>query len=87
MLASNYRKFPDALIAQRELELVFAISDLVSELEMVLIEKTFSTGGAWLRHYAKKFTSIVKIPAWWAAMRKKALALARAVKAAIFPMF
>lgn len=87
MLASNYRKFPDALIAQRELELVFPVCPVVSEAALETIRATFNAGGEWIRSYAKQITLTVPIPAWFQAMRKRAIALAKAVKAAIKFLF
>lgn len=88
MIAKNYRQFPDALIAQRELELVFAVGETVSEDELVLMKAAFNAAGTWLKSYAMKVkAAAAKIPAWWAAMRRRAKALAKSVKEAIDPLF
>lgn len=88
MIAKNYRQFPDALIAQRELELVFAVGETVSEGEIELMKATFNAAGAWLKSYAMTVkATAAKIPAWWAAMRRRAKALAKSVKEAIGPLF
>lgn len=88
MIARNYRKFPDALIAQSELELVFAVGEVVSEVELAVMRASFAAAGAWIRQYAAAVAAVAaNIPAWWAAMRQRAKALSRAVKAAISSLF
>lgn len=88
MIARNYIRFPDALLAQRELELVYAVRDDVSEADMVCIRATFAASGAWLRQYAGAAVRVVhQMPAWFDAMRRRARALAQAVKKALFKLF
>ena len=88
MIARNFIKHPEALIAQRELELVFAIADEVTEGDLTLMKATFAAAGAWLKVYgAPMKTAAKKTPEWFAAMRRRAMQLAKAVKAAIQSLF
>lgn len=87
MIAKNFQRNPDALIAQRELELVFATPQDVSAEALTTIRATFNAAGQWLRSYAKKATkAAAAMPQWFAAMRRRAVALAKAVKAACLPL-
>lgn len=88
MIAKNFIRHPEALLAQRELELVFAVPEMVGENDLALMRASFSAAGAWLRQYASAARRVAaQVPAWYAAMRRRAAALARAVKAAIRSIF
>lgn len=88
MIAKNYRQFPDALIAQRELELVHGVAGDVSEADLCLIKKSWIAAGIWIRQYATKAVkTAAQVPAWLAAMQRRAKALAKAVKEAIWQLW
>ncbi|MDD5324659.1 MAG: hypothetical protein PHR71_05030 [Polaromonas sp.] len=87
MIAKNYRQFPQALMQQHELELVFPVNAEVNEHELSLIRATFAAGGQWLTRYMTKIKSTAKAPAWYLAMKRRAKALARAIKAALLSFF
>ena len=77
MIAMNYRKFADALIAQLELDLS-GIQDAA----------TRSAWWTWLMESGKpQPVERPAAPAWWRAMRSACTALARRVKDAILDMF
>lgn len=88
MIATNFIRHPEALLAQLELELVFAVPEVVREADLAAMRASFSAAGAWLRQYASAAVRMAKaVPAWYAAMRRRAAALAKAVKAAIRSIF
>lgn len=88
MIAKNYRKFPDALIRQGELILAAPVSVDVSDRELSIVRLSFAASGAFLRTYAMKLATVISAaPAWFVSMANKARNLAKAIKAAIFPMF
>lgn len=77
MIAMNYRKFADALIAQLELDLS-GVQDAA----------TRSAWWSWLMNAGKpQPVERPAAPAWWTAIRAACTALARRVKAAILALF
>lgn len=77
MIAANFRKFADALIAQMELDFS-GVQDAA----------TRAAWWSWLMDAGKpQPLERPTAPAWWRALRRAAKALARTVKAAIFQLF
>ena len=88
MITTNYRHHPDALMLQRELELVFAVPEAVSADEFELIKRTFDAAGEFIRRYAVKAQKTKQAPpTWWTAAKRRARALAQAVRAALAALF
>lgn len=88
MIAKNYSQFPDMLIYQRELELACPAPAEVSERDLSLTRLSFEAAGAYLRTYATRLHAIrTTAPEWFLTLINKAKILAKAIKAAIFPMF
>lgn len=79
MIAANIKKNPDAMIRQLELD----FSGVVDA-----DEKQRRTFWEWLMNTGKVIASkTAKHPAWYAAMRERAVKLAKAVKAACLKLF
>lgn len=81
MIARNFIHHPEALLAQRELELVIAAPEALTKAASDLIGKSLRANVAW----ACELTTVrIKqaIPAWFAAMKRRAMALAKAVRTA-----
>ena len=77
MIAMNFRKYADALIAQLELDLS-GVQDTA----------TRSAWWNWLMEAGKpQPVERPAVPAWWKTMRAASTALARHVKEAIFQLF
>jgi hypothetical protein len=88
MQARNFIRFPEALLAQRELELTPPVSEAVTETELSLIRASFAAAGNWLRQYATETVRVVhRVPTWFAAMRRRARALAHTVRKNIQALF
>lgn len=79
MIAANYRRFADALIAQLELDFSGTVG---------ADEKQRAAWWSWLMNagIVQPLPARAR-PVWWVALRKAAAALARAVRAAIEPIF
>jgi len=79
MIASNYRRYADALIAQMELDFSGTVG---------ADEKQRSAWWAWLMQAGvPQAAQKAERPAWWVALKRAALALSRAVKAACCGLF
>lgn len=79
MIAKNFRLYPDAQLAQLELDLAGVVG---------ACEEQRSTWWSWLGAVGR----VIELPglprpAWWVAAKKRAVALSRAVKAAILSLF
>lgn len=77
MIAANLRKHPDAMIRQLELDLVVEGADKPQR----------DTWWSWLMHTGLVIVRKAIAPAWWTAMKRRAQALAKAVKAALTTIF
>lgn len=79
MIATNYRRFADALIAQLELDFSGTVG---------AGEKQRSAWWSWLMNAGIPQALPARgSPAWWVALRRAAAALAKAVKASIQSIF
>ncbi|WP_137894038.1 hypothetical protein [Ramlibacter sp. 2FC] len=72
MIAANLRKHPDAMIRQLELDLVVEGAE----------KPQHDAWWTWLMNTGRVIVNKVTAPAWWTAMKRRALALEKAVKAA-----
>lgn len=73
MIAANLRKHPDAMLRQMELDLAGVVGAPEGQ------RKAFWT---WIMKTATVTIRKVTAPNWWKEMKTRAVALARAVKAA-----
>lgn len=75
MIATNFRKYPDAQLAQLELDLGGVVG---------ADEQQRGAFWSWLMNTGT-FIDLPKrpAPAWWAAAKRKAVALAKSVKTAL----
>lgn len=79
MIAANFRKFADALIAQMELDLSGTVG---------ACEKQRGAWWAWLMKTGEtQAAPAAPRPSWWVALRQAAAKLSRAVKAACMAAF
>lgn len=79
MIAANYRRYADALIAQMELDLSGT---------MGADESQRAAWWSWLMTTGTPKTApAASRPAWWVALRRAAAQLAKAVKAACLSIF
>lgn len=81
MIASNFIRFPAALLAQRELELVIAAPEALTKEASALVRKSIAATVAWACEFVTKRAGR-KVPAWFAATRRRAMKLAAAIRAA-----
>lgn len=86
MQARNFTKFPDALLAQRELELVIAAPATLTAEASSLIGKSIRANIAWVCEFATKRAKSTA-PQWFIAMKRRAATLAKKVKAACMNLF
>lgn len=78
MIAKNLTKYEDAMIRQLELEL-----GGVEGAEKPQRDAWWT----WLMNTGRVIVNKVTAPAWWTAMKRRAQALAKAVKAALTTIF
>lgn len=79
MIASNFRKFPEALFAQMELRL--------EEAAQYFQDLTPTLRAIWTRLLARREPRKEPTPpAWWTEAKNRAKALAVSVKAACLPL-
>lgn len=79
MIATNYRRYADALIAQMELDLSNGVDADAS---------TRAAWWAWLMQAGKPQAAAKPIsPRWWSLLRRAAARLAKAVKTACMTIF
>lgn len=86
MIARNFIRFPGALLAQRELELVIAATETLTKAGSILMAKSMAANVAWVCELVTKQAKKV-IPAWFASMKKRAKELAKKVKQACMHIF
>lgn len=86
MIARNFILHPDALMAQRELELVIAAPERLTKAVSVLIGKSVTANVAWICEFT---TARVKqaLPAWFIAMKRRARELAKVIRRACMSLF
>lgn len=81
MIAANFKRFPVALLAQRELELVIAAGEVLTKADCGLIKKSIAANIAWVCEFTRERIKQIN-PGWFKAMRRRAIALAQAIRAA-----
>lgn len=77
MIAKNLTKYEDAMIRQLELDLVVEGAG----------EQQRSAWWSWLLNTGRVIVRKVVAPTWWTAMKRRAQALEKAVKAALMTIF
>lgn len=85
-IGTNFIRHPAALLAQRELELVITAPEALTRVASDLTGKSIRANVAWACEFVTARV-IRTIPAWLTAMKRRASALAKAVRAACLNLF
>jgi hypothetical protein len=85
MIATNYRKYPAALLAQHEIELVISATGALTKEVSRLIANSKKANVTWVLEFIAATVANIT-PEWVSAAAQRARKLAKSVKASCMPL-